>query len=115
MGTSFKNKGGWLEISDFKEITNERSLIGKVQCSSGEDWHVTHLENHWSNKTTMITYISNITVPFVKNIRKELKKTDDQAALAIFDKFKGQIFTFACFQVYQNIVWWLVMQMTILS
>ena len=39
----------------------------------------------------MINYISKIIVPFVKNKRKELKKTDDQVALVIFDEFKGQI------------------------
>ena len=60
-----------------------------------EDWHITHSDNHWSNETTMINYISKIIVPFVKNKRKELKKTDDQVALAIFDEFKGQI-TQAC-------------------
>ena len=43
----------------------------------------------------MSNYISKIIVPFVKNKRKELEKTDDQVALAIFDKFKGQI-TQAC-------------------
>ena len=56
-----------------------------------EDWHITHSENHWSNETTMINYISKIIVPFVKNKRKELKKTDDQVALVIYDEFKGQI------------------------
>ena len=36
-----------------------------------EDWYISHLENHCSDKTT---YISKIIVPFVKNKRKVLKK-----------------------------------------
>ena len=60
-----------------------------------EDWHITHSENHWSNQTTMINYISKIIVPFVKNKRKEVKKTDDQVTLVIFVEIKGQI-TQAC-------------------
>ena len=39
----------------------------------------------------MINYIAKIIIPFVKRKRRELKKTDDQAALAIFDEFKGQV------------------------
>jgi len=47
----------------------------KVKFS--EDWYITHSENHWSNETTMINYISKIIVPFVKNKRNEFKKTND--------------------------------------
>ena len=65
----------------------------KVKFS--EDWYITHSENHWSNETTMINYISKIIVPFVKNKRNEFKKTNDQVALVIFDKFKEQV-TQAC-------------------
>ena len=54
-------------------------------------WHITHSPNHWSNETTMVNYITKIIIPYVKNKRKELGKTDDQVALAIFDEFKGQV------------------------
>ena len=39
----------------------------------------------------MVNYITKIIIPYVKNKRKELGKTDDQVALAIFDEFKGQV------------------------
>ena len=56
-----------------------------------DEWHITHSPNHWSNETTMVNYITKIIIPYVKNKRKELGKTDDQVALAIFDEFKGQV------------------------
>ena len=48
-----------------------------------DNWHITHSDNHWSNVTTKIN------IPFVKRKGRELKKADDQAALAISDEFKG--------------------------
>ena len=60
-----------------------------------DDWNITHSDNHWSNETTMINYIAKIIIPFVRNKRRELKKTEDQVALAIFDEFKRQV-TQAC-------------------
>ena len=32
------------------------------------DWHITHTPNHWSNEDTMLDYINNIIVPYVKGI-----------------------------------------------
>ena len=52
-----------------------------------EDWHITHSDNHRCNETTMVNYISNIIIPFVKQKCWELKTSDDQVALAIFDEF----------------------------
>ena len=49
-----------------------------------DNWHVTHSDNHWSNIS------KKINIPFVKRKSRELKKADDQAALAIFDEFKGK-------------------------
>ena len=56
-----------------------------------EEWHITHSPNHWSNETTMIDYITKIIVPFTEKKRRELHVPNDQAALAIFDEFKGQL------------------------
>ena len=39
----------------------------------------------------MLEYIDNIIVPFVERVRKHLKLGKEQAALAIFDHFRGQL------------------------
>ena len=56
-----------------------------------EDWHVTHSSKHWSNENTMLDYIDHIIVPFVQRVRDDLKVGSEQAALALFDNFKGQM------------------------
>ena len=54
------------------------------------DWHITHSPNHWTNELTMLAYIKNVIVPFVDKVRSDLGK-EDQAALVLFDHFKGQL------------------------
>ena len=54
-----------------------------------DDWCVSHSENHWFNET-MIEYIQGIIIPYVEGVRQMLGK-NDQAALAIFDNFRGQL------------------------
>ena len=56
-----------------------------------ENWHITHSPNHWSNETTMIDYITKIIIPFIKKKHRELYLPNDQAAIGIFDEFKGQL------------------------
>ena len=56
-----------------------------------DDWHITHSDNHWSNEKTMLGYIKEIIVPFVASVRDRLNVDHSQAALAIFDCFKGQL------------------------
>ena len=41
-------------------------------CKFSEDWYITHSDNHWYNKTTMVNYISKIIIPFVKQKCREL-------------------------------------------
>ena len=48
-------------------------------------------DKHWSNESTMIHYIENVIVPFVTRVRNDLGVGQEQAALAIFDSFRGQI------------------------
>ena len=67
-----------------------------------DDWHITHSDNHWSNETTMINYIAKIIIPFVRKKHRELKKTEDQVALAIFDEFKGQVTQACCEMLWEN-------------
>ena len=55
------------------------------------DWDITHNDKHWSNESTMIRYIENVIVPFVTRVRNDLGVGQEQAALAIFDSFRGQI------------------------
>ena len=55
------------------------------------DWDITHSPNHWSNEKTMLEYIDNIIVPFVDRVRKHSKLGKEQAALAIYDHFRGQL------------------------
>ena len=50
----------------------------------------------------MINNIAKIIIPFVKRKRRDLKKTDDQAALVIFDEFKGQVTQVCCDMLWEN-------------
>jgi len=53
------------------------------------DWDITHSPKHWSNEVTMLQYVKNIIVPYVKSTRGSFE--DDTPALVIIDNFKGQI------------------------
>ena len=55
------------------------------------EWNVTHSENHWSNESTMLTYLETIIIPYVESVREHLGLDDNQSALAIYDHFKGQL------------------------
>ena len=37
------------------------------------DWNITFSENHWSNKSTMIEYITQLLLPYIDRKKKELK------------------------------------------
>ena len=53
------------------------------------EWDITHLPKHWSNENTMIRYVENFIVPFVKQTRESLG--EDKAVVVIMDNFKGQV------------------------
>lgn len=53
-------------------------------------WHITHTDNYWSNEFTMKQYFVMIIISYINNKRKELKLSDNQLALLIFDNFKAQ-------------------------
>ncbi len=55
------------------------------------DWLISHSPNHWSNEDTMIAYIKYVINPYVDGVRDRLGLGKDQAALAVFDHFKGQL------------------------
>ena len=54
-----------------------------------DNWHITHSPRHWSTEETMIQYIDEIILPYVKRQRDAFD--DTTAALVIMDNFKGQI------------------------
>ena len=55
-----------------------------------DNWHITCTTNHWWIEETMIEYIKKIIIPYVQQKRNELKLSQAQAALALFDVFRGQ-------------------------
>ena len=54
------------------------------------DWHITCSDNHWSNESTMISYLHNILFPYIDCKREELKLGPYFPAVVIFDNFKAQ-------------------------
>ena len=55
------------------------------------DWDITHSPKHWSNEETMVRYVKNIIIPYVRRTRGGFD--DNTPALVIMDNFKGQITT----------------------
>ena len=55
------------------------------------DWDITRSPKHWSNEETMIQYVENIIIPYVRCTRGGFE--DDTLTLVIMDNFKGQITT----------------------
>ena len=53
-------------------------------------WHITKTEKHWSNEHTMKEYFERIIFPYIEEKRSELKLSNDQPALLIYDNFKAQ-------------------------
>ena len=46
------------------------------------DWNITHSPNHWSTEATMIEYLEEIIIPYVKATR-DLLKDPAKAALEL--------------------------------
>ncbi len=55
------------------------------------DWVISHSSNHWSNERTMLEYIHGVIIPYVDSVRDTLGVGKEQAALAIYDHFRGQL------------------------
>ena len=78
---------------DFLPI--QRIYQGKTsKCLSSvtfpSDWNITFSENHWSNESTMIEYITQLILPYINRKKSELNIDIKQWSLVIFDCFKGQ-------------------------
>ena len=94
-----------VELDDKREITEllAVSLSGKVwppqviyagkttRCHSSvsvpDGWHVTHSDNHWSTKATMLEYIEKVLVPYMSEQRRLLNLESEAPASCIFDVF----------------------------
>ena len=58
---------------------------------------VHHTTNHWSNEETVIYFVRNIIIPYVKDKRQNMG-TPDQTALVFFMRFLGrqpQLYTYS--------------------
>lgn len=55
------------------------------------DWSITHSPNHWSTEQTMLEYVGDIIVPYVKRQRELLG--EEKSAVVIMDNFTGQVTT----------------------
>ena len=53
------------------------------------EWDITHSPKHWSNEVTMLQYVENLIVPYIRATGSVF--TDETPALVIMDNFKGQI------------------------
>ena len=80
--------GNFLPMQLIYKGTTRKCLPKHVDFSS--DWDVTFTSNHWANESTIIAYLENVIIPYVKKERKVLKLKDDHCALTLFDVFKGQ-------------------------
>ena len=53
------------------------------------DRSITHSPNHWSTEQTMLEYLADIIVPYVKRQRELLG--EEKSAVVIMDNFTGQV------------------------
>ena len=56
-----------------------------------DDWDVTYTANHRSNESKPIQHLQMVVFPYVKKRKVELKLSEYQKAMLIFDVFKGQV------------------------
>ena len=54
-----------------------------------ESFHITHNQNHWSNKDIVMEYLKKIIFPYIKSKCQALKLTGNAKTLLIFEVFKG--------------------------
>ena len=48
---------------------------------------MTHSENHWSNRLTMVSYVESVLVPYFNTARRQLGLSPDQPCLLLCDVF----------------------------
>ena len=75
--------------SSFTKVQHIAAYIPTVVFPDG--WDITHSDNYLSNEKTMIQYMEQILLPYIKKTRSDMKLQEDQRALLIFDQLKGQV------------------------
>ena len=80
--------GDFLPLQLVYKGTTPRCLPKNVDFP--KDWDLAYSANHWSNEATMKDYVNHVILPYVSQKRKELGLSSKQAAIVIFDYFKGQ-------------------------
>ena len=80
---------GWYFLS-VQMIFQGKTEKCHPHVSFPSDWHITHMDNHWSNENTIIDYLQHIIIiiPYVERTRKNLRLDARHPALVIFDVFK---------------------------
>ena len=53
-----------------------------------ESFHITHSQNHWSNKDIVMEYLKKIIFPYIKSKRQALKQPENAKTFLIFDVFE---------------------------
>ena len=48
------------------------------------DWDIWHTENHWSNESTILSYIDKVINPYLESKRQELEMASTQRALKLW-------------------------------
>ena len=81
-----KGKHNFLFINDIKIFQ-----ISKRKKEFPDDWNVTYTKNHWSNEEKAMEHLEKVVFPYLKKQKAELKLTEDQKGMLIFDVFKGQV------------------------
>ena len=56
-----------------------------------EDWHITSIPTHWCNEQITLDYINKIIIPYFWRKKADLGLSATHSALAIFNKFTGQV------------------------
>lgn len=68
---------------------------GKTDCCHAKgvdypaDWHIYHSSTHWSNAQTMMKYVKEVLVPYVKEVKNTSSIYDSVKPLLIFDVYKA--------------------------
>jgi hypothetical protein len=55
------------------------------------DWDITTSPKHWANEDTMLQYLTNVLIPYIRLKKQELHLGKAAPSLVIFDQFKGQM------------------------
>jgi len=81
--------GQFLPMQLIYQGTTNRCLPKGVEFP--DDWNVTYTKNHWSNEEKAIEHLEKVVFPYLKKQKAELKLTEEQKGMLIFDVFKGQV------------------------